>query len=97
MNALDKVKNIFGQDSLKRFKSGKGFRYEIGGGWGDRIEWCEVDRRIAGWKRRIPCEGDWLISKMISGKTGVYLIKNITRTKDPRDMFFAETEFIGYE
>lgn len=90
------IKKIFKPNPIKRFNKGIGERYNIGGGWGDRIEWCKKDHSIAGWKSRIPVEGDWLLTEMQSGREGLYQIKNVKPCKDPRDMFFADVEFVGY-
>ncbi len=73
--------------------------YEYGGGWGDCIQFSGDYKgmRIVGWKSRVPKEGDLLKVPMQSGKSGIFRIVNVDRKMDPRDMFFADIENIGYE
>jgi hypothetical protein len=91
------IKKLFNPELLRDFEAGLGETYTTGGCWGDFIGWSKPNESIHGWKRRIPVEGDWLLSLMTSGKTGVFRIKNVKPCKDPRDMFFADTEFVGYK
>ena len=71
--------------------------YNIGGGWGDRVQWVNWDsRRIVGWKQKRPRKGDILISPMESGKTAQFRFMEIEYLPDPPDMFFATVEDAGY-
>jgi hypothetical protein len=72
--------------------------YEIGGGWGNTIQWFNYDkRRVTGWKQCKPRAGDILESRMESGKTGVFKFVEVEHCSDPHDMFFATVEDIGYK
>jgi hypothetical protein len=73
--------------------------YQVGGGWGDRIEWLDKATltRIAGWKTVKPQEGDVLTCEMQSGKTAVWLIQTVEHCGNPRDMFFADVLLVGYK
>ena len=74
--------------------------YEVGGGWGNAIEWMDYKQQpvetIVGWKSRIPHNGDLLVCKMQSGKVGVWALEEVDPQDDPRDMFFAKARAIGY-
>ena len=70
--------------------------YSTGGGWGDRIQWMTFPTGIVGWKDRLPNDGDYLTCEMKSGRVGVFQMKNVKPCGDPRDMFFADTEALGY-
>ena len=73
------------------------FTYRLGGGWGDRIEWWKIGTKIVGWKEPLPQKGDVLLAPMASGKTGRFVMGKIEAQRDPRDMFFADVRFEGYE
>lgn len=65
--------------------------YEIGGGWGDAINWFDWKQlKVVGWKTPRPKEGDELRSKMQSGGTVRFVLVNIKYERDPADMFFAQ-------
>lgn len=71
--------------------------YSVGGTWGNKIEWFDFERRrIVGWKSILPRQNDLLLSNMKSGKTAIFKIGVVENCNDPRDMFFAYVEFIGY-
>ena len=44
-----------------------------------------------------PRDGDILVFRMSSGRNAVFILTNISRPGDPRDMFFADGAFIGYD
>lgn len=72
--------------------------YEIGGFWGDRIQWQNVEKRqVVGWKRRRPNEYDLLMCEMQSGKTGVFTFVDVEYLNNPPDMFFGKVLLIGYK
>ena len=89
-NASVKMKQIKERD---RFLAGKGKRFKAGGYWGDKIDWFGDNPgfRIVGWKLHRPQTGDFLLSKMESGGTGVFVISNVLLETNPKDMFFADT------
>jgi hypothetical protein len=71
--------------------------FYVGGGWGNAINWNDVEgRRVVGWKFNPPEVGDELRSQMQSGKIGRFVFVNIDRPGDPPDMFFADVALIGY-
>jgi hypothetical protein len=65
--------------------------------WGDSIIWDEPNTRIMGWLENKPDRGDKILSKMKSGKIGIFRITNVEHCRDPNDMFFADVMFDGYE
>lgn len=73
--------------------------FQIGGGLGDRIEWCFWDlwNEVVGWKTPKPSVGDLIESKMESGKIGVFELTEIKEFDDPKDMFFGKVKFVGYK
>lgn len=79
--------------------------YQIGGGWGNAINWVdkkEFDGKrsifsVVGWKTPKPRVGDLLTCPMKSGKIARFIFKEIENTQDPPDMFFADVGFVGYE
>lgn len=71
--------------------------WHIGGGWGNAINWQRYPNEVVGWKLQLPRAGDILFSKMESGRTGVWRFTNVKPCYDPRDMFFASVEPLGYE
>lgn len=98
--------HISGGDTVPMKKQVKGkTTFEMGGGWGDRIEifnWSETPNkkhlpRITGWKNPLPKNGDLLKVQMKSGKTGIFEIVNIKYCDNPSDMFFADIKLLKYE
>ena len=83
-------------DPIEEFKKGTGKRFNIGGGWGCRIEWFQDSQNVTGWQPVIPVVNDWLLAPMQSGKMGVFRFTEIERCRDPRDMFFGKVKFCGY-
>lgn len=76
----------------------KPWRYSLGGGWGDAINVIDWEKRkFVGWKPRSPQVGDYLFCKMESGKVGILRFKEVEYMRDPRDMFFATCEDVGFE
>ncbi len=72
--------------------------YIVGGSWGNKIQWLEVDKgKVVGWKSCRPTKGDLLEAPMKSGKVGVFKFVEVKLCGDPRDMFFATVEGIGYK
>jgi hypothetical protein len=65
--------------------------------WGDRISWFTPGFTVDGHMTPTPKAGDFIFSKMGSGRVGVYKIISVKNCKDPRDMFFADVEAIDYE
>ena len=71
--------------------------FNIGGGWGNRIEWFSWGKRkVNGWKTPMPVVGDILHSPMASSKIGVFKFISVEPCGNPSDMFFATLEDIGY-
>ncbi len=72
--------------------------YETGGVWGSAINWFDLEnRRVVGWLSRRPMVGDYLKSKLKSGKVGIFRFTKIKLEHDPPDMFFGTVEDLGYE
>ena len=76
--------------------------YKMGGGWGNAIQFSgfkagEAEQRVYGFKHRFPIVGDVLQTPMQSGKKGYWLFLTVEPMSDPRDMFFATVEALGYE
>ena len=74
----------------------------MGGGWGNAINFSdfkagEEKQKVYGCKHRFPVEGDVVQVPMQSGKKGYWLFVSIEPCGDPRDMFFATVEALGYE
>lgn len=68
-------------------------------GWGHNIDFIDWDRRrLMGHHhdRRSFRIGDEVRAKMRSGKIARFSIKNVEYCNDPKDMFFADLEDIGY-
>jgi len=66
--------------------------------WGDRLAWSDVEsRRLVGWMYSKPHVGDEIQARMHSGKVGRFIVTGVEYCRDPRDMFFATVEDIGYE
>jgi hypothetical protein len=67
-------------------------------GWGNRVDWCDFEtRRVDGHMTPIPEVGDRIISKMESGKRGVFEIISVKRGYNTTDQFFATVKDIGLE
>jgi len=72
--------------------------YEIGGGWGDSVQWRSYEtRKVVGWKRRRPYKGDRLKADMQSGRVRVFEFTEVEYQFDPPDMFFGYVRDLGYE
>ena len=66
--------------------------------WGNSLSWFHFEsRRIGGHMEQIPEIGDRIISKMGSGKNGVFKIIKVDYCYNPHDQFFATVKDIGYE
>lgn len=67
-------------------------------GWGDNIGWTNYERReIYGFSTPWLYDTDTEIrSEMESGKIARFKIISIEYKLDPRDMFFAKVEDLGY-
>lgn len=77
------------------------------GGWGHQIAWgTNKDSRswrggsivnITGFRARIPRVDDVVLSRMQSGKVGLFVFTEIEKCGNPYDMFFAKAVLIGYD
>lgn len=77
--------------------------FEIGGGWGNAIEWLGDDQfekkelsaantfRVAGWKRDKPKRGDFLKAEFVKSHM-VFKFTKVEPCGNPRDMFFADVK-----
>jgi len=69
-------------------------------GWGNRISWSGRDgferRQIDGHTTPRPRVGDEIRGPMASGRTARWRITEIEYCLDPRDMWFATVEDVGY-
>jgi hypothetical protein len=88
-------------DYPQDFRDKKGKIFEIGGGWGNSIQWSSFGTgaqgtKVHGWKSRRPEVGDWLVSDMQSGEKGVFRFMEMDYKTDPRDMFFATVKGVDY-
>lgn len=54
-------------------------------------------QRIGGHSSPRPEEGDVVLRRMTSGGIGRYRLSNLDLCLDPRDMWFADAEFVGYK
>ena len=70
--------------------------FQLGGGWGNRIEFYRWPTGIVGWKGDPPREGDYVMGEMTSGEIGVWRVIDVNRMLDPADMFFADVMWLGY-
>ncbi len=71
--------------------------HTIGGCWGNHIRWLKFDdRKVWGHMPSIPAKGDYVESLMASGRVVRFKIKKVERPGNPRDMFFADVEDVGY-
>ena len=67
-------------------------------GWGSSINWMDWSKRkIYGFMTPVIHKGDIIKDKLASGRIGVFKVVSVDRKKDPRDMFFAVVEDLGYE
>lgn len=75
------------------------YLFKYGGGWGNRIEFNGgvEKRKVVGWKPYRPKDGDLLLISMQNGKKALFKFKNVEELHDPKDMFFADIEDVGYE
>lgn len=65
--------------------------------WGDSFRFEDFERRrLVGWLTPKPKVGDEVQSKMRSGRIGRFKITKIDECGDPKDMFFADCEDVGY-
>lgn len=70
--------------------------YQIGGMWGNAVNWSEFPKQVVGWKNHKPTNGDILTCEMVSGKTAVWIFEKVDLCDRPPDMFFATVSFAGY-
>lgn len=67
--------------------------------WGNSISWFNIDNyRITGFSHqdsRINM-GDYILAEMQSGKIARFVVLSIDYEDDPKDMFFADLEFMEY-
>ena len=64
--------------------------------FGNLIAWQDYDKKmIYGFKRDI-LQGDYIHSKMESGKVAVFRIRRIEYMQSPTDQFFAKVDFLSY-
>jgi hypothetical protein len=99
------LKNLFKKISPNIGKKiGKGLvtYYNIGGVWGDAINWTKYGDRtqVVGWKDRIPRNGDvlraWATDATSENKKiALYQFINVKPMRDPVDGFFADTVYLG--
>lgn len=73
-------------------------RYEIGGAWGNSVQWFDVAKRsVVGWKEPRPRVGDILKSPMKSGRIALFVFTEVYYKHDPPDMFFGTVEHLTNE
>jgi len=85
------------QGLLKKLRKRKPVMYEMFGGWGNRIEWFDYQKRkVHGWKQSRPVVGDLIRMPMQSGSDAVFRFTGVEYCDDPRDMFYGQLEGIGY-
>ena len=76
--------------------------YEIGGGWGNAINWFPDNQfnepfgpdktfRVIGWKPRIPRVGDTIKGEFEKSWIWFEFVE-VERCGDPRDMFFGTVQ-----
>lgn len=70
--------------------------YQLGGGWGNRIEFYRWPTVVVGWLQQRPRPGDLLMGEMQSGRIGVWRFVDVDMKLDPPDMFFADVMPMGY-
>ena len=65
--------------------------------WGNAINFDRGDMtRISGHRTPSVKVGHVFGQRMESGKIGIFKMKSVRNCHDPRDMFFAEVEFMHY-
>jgi hypothetical protein len=66
--------------------------------WGNSIRWLfgQEGTKVVGWMSPKPKVDDEVTTLMESGKVGRYRITEVEHPGDPKDMFFAKVEFVGY-
>lgn len=65
--------------------------------WGNTIQFDSEDKtRINGHKTPMVENGDVFGQRMQSGRLAIFRIRNVKPCGDPRDMFFAEVDFMHY-
>lgn len=78
--------------------------YEIGGSWGNSIEWEPGDQfdepggsefTVCGWKPCIPKVGDYLEGNFKKGRVRFKFIE-VERMDIPHDMFFGTVKVLCY-
>jgi len=81
----------------------KDMTFDIGGGWGDRIqidEWPKKNNEglasVIGWKNPKPKKGDKLRVPLESGKTMLCEFVDVRYCGNPADMFFADIKSLNY-
>lgn len=100
---IDKIINFLLHGStcqelpLKPFVKENPREYHMGGGWGDAINFTDVEKgHVVGWKFYIPVVGDILYVPMKSGRTAKCVFTEVECCYDPSDMFFGKIWQIGW-
>lgn len=66
--------------------------------WGNEVKWSDYNQmRVVGWMSHKPDKGDFILSKMESGRVGRFKVVKVDLCIDPNDMFFATVKPIRYE
>jgi hypothetical protein len=66
-------------------------------GWGNRIGWFDTDElKLSGHTTPRPEIGDELQAETESHKVMRYVFTDVEYVRDPRDMWFATVEQLGY-
>lgn len=63
-------------------------------GWGHNVSWFKYPSKIHGHYNELK-KGDFITSKLRSGKTMLFRIKGIDYMSDPHDQFFADVYPVG--
>ena len=58
--------------------------------------WLKYPMKITGHLTNIPNKGDYVTCQMKSGRVGVFQVLEVKHCHDPRDMFFADLDPLGY-
>jgi hypothetical protein len=100
-NSMNWIKKLFKRDSKKEPERKQRRLYTAGGGWGNSIVISQFKRGVSeqsvyGYKQRMPGVGDILQAAMISGRYGYWEFIEVKPCDDPRDMFFATVNAVGY-
>lgn len=76
--------------------------FELGGSWGDAIEWQynipdteNRKARVSGWKEIKPKVDDFIIGEFSDG-IRKYKFTDVQYFSDPRDMFNGTIEFVEF-